>query len=115
MNDIVCIQDVEALRVYLRMVQAPESYNAENDFFNLQHWVNLVHNNFAQRLKEAYPYLTPTELTICCLQRMGYSYHEMSIAMHVKEETVRRNIYRICSHLKLDNAKLKFPCFIADY
>ena len=55
------------------------------------------------------------EILYTDMQRMGYSYHEMSIAMHVKEETVRRNIYRICSHLKLDNAKLKFPCFIADY
>lgn len=101
MNDSVSMQDVKALGFYLRLVQAPESYNAKNDFQNLQHWVNIILDNFALRLRKAYPYLTPTELTICYLQRMGYSHQEMSIIMHVKEDTIRRNVYRICERLNI--------------
>ena len=114
-HQLSSIEDIQALEFYLRFLQAPESYHAKNDFLNLQHWVNLVYNNFAHRLKETYPSITPTELTICYLQRMGYTHQEMAIIMHVKEDTIKRNIYRACTHLNLKNDKLGFASFIASF
>ena len=114
-HQLSSIEDIQALEFYLRFLQAPESYHAMNDFLHLQHWVNLVYNNFAHRLKETYPSITPTELTICYLQRMGYTHQEMGIIMHVKEETIKRNIYRACTHLNLENDKVRFASFIASF
>ena len=36
---------------------------------------------------------------------MGYTQKRMSTIMRVKEETIRRNIYRTCEHLNIQNDK----------
>ena len=99
------LEDIQALEFYLRLLQSPLTYNPKNDLPFLQHWLNLVHNNFAIRWRNAYPNLTSTELTLCYLQRMGYTQKRMSTIMRVKEETIKRNIYRTCEHLNIQNDK----------
>ena len=101
------LEDIQALEVYIKLLQNPKSYQAKNDFPHLQHWLNLAHNNFATRLVTRYPNLSPTELTLCYLQRIGYSLTQMSIAMEVKEDTIKRNIYRASEHLKIEKDKEK--------
>ena len=99
------LEDIQALEFYLRLLQSPLTYNPKTDLPFLQHWLNLAHNNFAIRWSNAYPNLTSTELTLCYLQRMGYTQKRMSTIMRVKEETIRRNIYRTCEHLNIQNDK----------
>ena len=101
------LEDIQALEVYIRLLQVPESYHATNDFTHLQHWLNLAHNNFATRFNTQYSDLSPTELTLCYLQRIGYSLTQMSAAMGVKEDTIKRNIYRTSEHLKIEKDKEK--------
>lgn len=107
--------DIDALIVYLRLLQSPETYNPQTDIASLQHWLNLTQNNFVSRLKETYPNLTLAELNLCCLQRIGYSPKQMSQALRVKEDTVRRNVYRVCTHLNLENDKAQFANFIQHF
>ena len=99
------LEDIQALEFYLRLLQSPLTYNPKTDLPFLQHWLNLAHNNFAIRWRNAYPNLTSTELTLCYLQRMGYTQKRMSTIMRVKEETIKRNIYRTCEHLNIQNDK----------
>ena len=99
------LEDIQALEFYLRLLQSPLTYNPKNDLPLLQHWLNLAYNNFAIRWRNAYPNLTSTELTLCYLQRMGYTQKRMSTIMRVKEETIKRNIYRTCEHLNIQNDK----------
>ena len=99
------LEDIQALEFYLRLLQSPLTYNPKNDLLFLQHWLNLAHNNFAIRWRNAYPNLTSTELTLCYLRRMGYTQKRMSTIMRVKEETIKRNIYRTCEHLNIQNDK----------
>ena len=99
------LEDIQALEFYLRLLQSPLTYNPKNDLPLLQHWLNLAYNNFAIRWRNTYPNLTSTELTLCYLQRMGYTQKRMSTIMRVKEETIRRNIYRTCEHLNIQNDK----------
>ena len=100
MLQIATRQDIDAVAVYLRLVQLPESYNAKNDFTSLKRWLNLSQNNFATRFQDQYPHLTPKELTLCCLLRMDYSFKQISTILNVQEETIRRYIYRAYSHMK---------------
>ena len=99
------LEDIQALEFYLRLLQSPLTYNPNTDLPLLQHWLNLAYNNFAIRWRNAYPNLTSTELTLCYLQRMGYTQKRMSTIMRVKEETIKRNIYRTCEHLNIQNDK----------
>ena len=100
MLQIATRQDIDAVAVYLRLVQLPESYNAKNDFTGLKRWLNLSQNNFATRFQDQYPNLTPKELTLCCLLRMDYSLKQISTILNVQEDTIRRNIYRAYTHMK---------------
>ena len=99
------LEDIQALEFYLRLLQSPLTYNPNTDLPLLQHWLNLAYNNFSIRWRNAYPNLTSTELTLCYLQRMGYTQKRMSTIMQVKEETIKRNIYRTCEHLNIQNDK----------
>ena len=100
MLQIATRQDIDAVAVYLRLVQLPETYNTKNDFTGLKRWLNLSQNNFATRFQDQYPNLTPKELTLCCLLRMGYSLKQISTILNVQEDTIRRNIYRAFTHMK---------------
>ena len=99
------LEDIQALEFYLRLLQSPLTFNPKADLPHLQHWLNLAYNNFAIRWGNTYPNLTTTELTLCYLQRMGYTQKRMSTIMRVKEETIKRNIYRTCEHLNFQNDK----------
>ena len=101
------LEDIQALEFYLRLLQSPLTFNPKADLPHLQHWLNLAYNNFAIRWGNTYPNLTTTELTLCYLQRMGYTQKRMSTIMRVKEETIKRNIYRTCEHLSIQNNKEK--------
>ena len=105
------LEDIQALEFYLRILQDSGSFHTKNDFESLKHWLDLSQNNFASRLKSKYPYLSPVELTLCCLLRMGYSLKQISTMLKVQEETIRRNIYRACTHMNINGDKEKIKEF----
>ena len=115
MNETVSIQDFKALEVYLRLLKRPTSYCVGNDLFYLKHWLDLTSENFASRLKKEYPRLTNKEMNLCCFQRMGYSIEEMSRMLQVKEDTIKRNMYRACTHLNISNNREVFKAFVAAF
>ena len=114
-KELVDLQDIQALGLYLRLIQIPASFRASVDLPLLKHWLDITSDNFASRLQECFPHLTPGEMSICCLQRMKYSQKKMSEVMQVKEETIRRNIYRICNRLNLASDKVCFERFIVSF
>ena len=107
-------QNIDSLATYIRLLQAPESYNPQNDFNSLKHWLNLGSKNFTQSITQKHPQLTPVELTLCCLQRIGYTQKQMSIALRVKEDTIKRNIYRTCSRLSIKSDFTEFVNYITN-
>ena len=115
MNALVSDEDVKALEAYLCLKRRPDTYEWQRDVYNLMHWLDITSDNFALRLKEAYPQLTMQELNLCCLQRMGYSLEEMQEVMWVKDASLRRYVYRICSRLGIPGNKKGFETFITAY
>lgn len=114
-KELVDLQDIQALGLYLRLIQIPASFRASVDLPLLKHWLDITSDNFASRLQECFPHLTPGEMSICCLQRMKYSQKKMSEVMQVKEETIRRNIYRICNRLNMKSDREGFERFIVSF
>ena len=109
------LEDIRALELYTRLHQAPSLYNPSADYDALLRWVDIASVRFAERIQESYPHLNVSEITLCCLVRMGYSPFQMAEILHVKIPTVNRYIYRICTSLELPNHKESFRQFIVAF
>ncbi|MBQ4588731.1 MAG: hypothetical protein IJA95_05555 [Bacteroidaceae bacterium] len=109
------LEDIRALELYTRLRQDPSLYNPSADYDALLRWVDIASVRFAERLQESYPHLNVSEITLCCLVRMGYSPSQMAEILHVKIPTVNRYIYRICTSLELPNHKESFRQFIVAF
>ena len=115
MNELVSEKDVKALEVYLCLTKRPDIYEWQRDLCNLMHWLDITSDNFALRLKGAYPQLTMQELNFCCLKRLGYSLEGMQEVMGIKDASLRRYIYRVCCRLGIPGNKKDFEKFITCY
>ena len=108
----VTLKDTQALGLYLRLLQDVSLYNASIDYPLLCHWLDIVSQQFASRLITLYPQLSLVESNLCCLKRLGLSIPQIAMALHVKDDTVIRNIYRVCSRVKITKNKEEFNQFI---
>ena len=62
--------DAEALQTFLKITEL-KKYIPAADRDKLQHWLNIVHQNFATRLNEQYSSLTGREKDICYLTALN--------------------------------------------
>lgn len=109
------LDDIRALGLYTRLCQNLQYYNPSSDYDALLHWVNITSNHFASRIMEKYPHLNSSDVTLCCLARMGYSNTQIAEILHVKPTSVSRYIYRTCAPLELPNSKESFLHFILSF
>ena len=109
------LDDIRALGLYTRLCENLQYYNPPSDYESLLHWVNITSNHFARRVTDKYPHLSSSEITLCCLARMGYSVSQIADCLHVKPASVSRYIYRVCESLGLPNSKESFLNFILSF
>ena len=108
-------EDILALGVYIRLKRDLSLYNPSSDTPILGHWLDIVSNLFSSRLQEKHQNLTTTELNVCYLHRMGYSIHEISQAMHVKPDSIKRYIYRTCTNMGIAQSREDFEKYISSF
>lgn len=108
----VTLKDVQALGLYLRLLQDISLYNTSLDYPLLCHWLDIVSQQFASRLITQYPQLSLVESNLCCLKRLDFSIPQIAMALHIKEDSVIRNIYRVCERVKIAKNKEEFNQFI---
>ena len=108
-------EDILALGVYIRLKRDLSLYNPSSDLPLLGHWLDIVYNQFASRLTSEHRNLTVSELSICYLHRMGYSIQEMSQAMHVKTDSIKRYIYRVCANMGIPQSREEFGKYISKF
>ena len=109
------LDDIRALGLYTRLCQNLQYYNPSSDYEALLHWVNITSNHFVCRVTEKYPHLSSSEITLCCLARMGYSVSQIAEILHIKPTSVSRYIYRVCESLDLTNSKESFLKFVLSF
>ena len=109
------LDDIRALGLYTRLSQDLQYYNPSSDYDALLHWVDITSNGFSTRIMEKHPHLSSSEVTLCCLARMGYSNVQISDILHVKPSSVNRYIYRVCTALDLPNNKESFLKYILSF
>ena len=108
-------EDILALGVYIRLKRDLSLYNPSSDLPLLGHWLDIVYNQFASRLTSEHRDLTISELNICYLHRMGYSILEISQAMHVKTDSIKRYIYRACANMGIPQSREEFDKYISKF
>ena len=108
-------EDILALGVYIRLKRDLSLYNPSSDLPLLGHWLDIVYDQFASRLTSGHRNLTVSELSICYLHRMGYSILEISQAMHVKTDSIKRYIYRACANMGIPQSREEFGKYISKF
>lgn len=108
-------EDILALGGYIRLKRDLSLYNPSSDLPLLRHWLDIVYNQFASRLTSEHRNLTVSELSICYLHRMGYSILEISQAMHVKTDSIKRYIYRACANMGIPQSREEFAKYISTF
>ena len=109
------LEDIQSLGVYIRLQRDLSLYTPSADVALLGHWLDMVSNQFASRLREAHQNLTATELCVCYLHKMGYTVNEMSQAMHIKPDSIKRYIYRACANMGISQGREDFTNYISQY
>lgn len=109
-------EQIAAFDYYLRFKANPTSYSSKEDREKLACWLDMVHNNFATRLKNDFPELTPRELDICYLHRLGYSTWDIKEILGMAQlNSVTKAISRTCSKLNLDTRQKNLSEFILNF
>ena len=94
---------VEATQTYLQIVSKKNPrYNPAEDRAKLEHWLNVSHNRWAERLEAFYPSLTNNEKDICFLFVLGLGFDDIADLLGVQSRSVDRVVYRICRKMGLE-------------
>lgn len=109
-------EQITAFDYFVHFKETPTSYSAKEDREKLACWLDMAHNDFATRLNESFPNLTPREQDICYLHRLGYSVWEIKEILGLAQlNSVTKAISRTCSKLKLDSGQKCLSEFILNF
>ncbi len=75
--------------------------NTGQDWERFKEAIDLVHQDFIRTLIAEFPLLTPAELRICALVRLGLSSAEIADILHVTKRNVDTHRYRLRKKLNL--------------
>lgn len=97
------VETVEATQTYLQIVSKKNPrYNPAEDRAKLEHWLNVSHNRWAERLEAFYPSLTNNEKDICFLFVLGLGFDDIADLLGVQSRSIDRVVYRICRKMGLE-------------
>ena len=109
-------EQIAAFDYFVRFQEAPTNYSAKEDRKKLACWLDMAHRGFASRLGAAFPDLTPRELDICYLHRLGYSVWDIKDILGMAQiNSVTKAISRTCSKLHLDSGQKSLSEFILNF
>ena len=94
-NSCIEREDLAALNLSLLLERENHIIHEDSEYTALFHWVDIAYRQYHTRLKEAYPDLKHTDLSICCLLRIGYSIPDCARIMSTSEASIRKRIQRM--------------------
>ena len=109
-------EQITAFDYFVHFKETPTRYSAKEDREKLACWLDMAHRGFATRLGAAFPDLTPRELDICYLYRLGYSVGDIKDILGMAQiNSVTKAISRTCSKLHLDSGQKSLSEFILNF
>ena len=90
-------------KLYLRLLKLIQGGASETDkLLSFENYFAEIQNEFMQRIHNAHPNLTRSELRLCCLLRSNLSNKEIAAIMSIEARSVELKKYRLKKHLGLD-------------
>ena len=86
--------------IQTKIKELPESVMNWNKF---EEDFNQVHPHFQSKLKEYCPKLSPMEIKVCCLLRIGMKSYEVGTLLFLSERTVEGHRYNLRKKLGVTN------------
>jgi len=116
-TSLATVQDVQALNFWLRISQDFGNYHSTGpDYDCLLRWTNICSSHFATRLHQHYPMLSPKELSIACLFRLGCSVSQVAQAHHyTNPHSLNVIISRICVKMNIESSRASFTAHINSF
>ena len=75
----------------------------EDDWTRFRILFEKVHKGFLLKLKTAYPSLTPAEIRLCALIRLGVNSQQMAAMMAISPESIKKNRQRLRKKINLSS------------
>ena len=99
------LEDRESCSNILVRLKRKLFYLTDDDWEELVVMVDVIFNQFSERLMEKHPGLTKDDLRYCCLIKLGYSISEISVMMAIQPTTVSTRKQRIKKHLDISTVQ----------
>jgi len=88
--------------------------STENDWLRFKQRFEVVYPDFFMNLQKQYPQLSPTEVKICAIEKLGIKDAEAGDILGINPESVKKSRYRLRKNLS-DTEKLALKSFIENY
>lgn len=96
MNEIIRkIDQVKEMSVVQKIKAKDQIVLSQPELNNLVNAIDAYYDNFTERLIENYEKLTPGDLYICCLLKMGVSSGDIAILLDMSDAALTKRKYRI--------------------
>ncbi len=93
--------------LYFRLQKSPFPLS-KDQWGELLTFTNQYHGAFINRITEAYPLLSSTDLLYCCLIRLGFTKNEMATILNVNTDSITTWKWRVCkSKFNIDRVNIQ--------
>lgn len=90
-------------KLYARMCTlVEEGLNNQHDWLAFETYFNSAHQNFIERFRQQYPYITKGDLRMCCLLRMNLTTKEIASLLNISIRGVELRRYRLKKRIGLN-------------
>lgn len=87
-------------KLYLEFVH---QYQVQERLSHTHEHQELIQSSFLNKLKTSFPELSPAEVDLCILLRLGFSGKEIAVIRNVDPESIRKAKYRLRNKMKVQS------------
>lgn len=88
---------------------------SEEDWDEVEIFLNNADGNFAIRLHQAFPNLATKDVRLLMLLRLGIPNSSMAAIYNIEEKSIRQNLYLVKRKLGIDGKNISARKFIEDF
>ncbi len=95
-NDVIRkIENIRRMNEAKKIASAKSIALSADEMQNLIDSTNLCYDNFVERLRQRFGELTPGDLCLCCLLKLGVGSQDQSLLLNTTDSTLRTRKYRL--------------------
>ena len=101
-DELKLLKDKDTMQDVIKVID--KSLNKTDDWEFFQEAFNNADKDFLQKVKHAYPDLTPNDLRLCAYLRLNLSSKEIAPLLNISHKSVEIKRYRLRKKMNLDSS-----------